>query len=116
MHIAISITMKKYIAFRSALEDEFLSIDFLEEFSNRGYNLITSESKVSYEALKDNSGTLEIACLPKIHLCIKAINIICLHFNENGHLGKICIYPIATYSQLADVCTKYLTPNTYVHF
>ena len=45
----------------------------------------------------------------------KAINVIYHHFREHVRLGKISVYPIATNSQLADVFTKPLTQNAFVH-
>ena len=89
-------------------------MELLKEFANQGYNLISSAPKVYCKAFEDNSGALEIACLPKMRPCTKAINAIYHHFHEHVHLGKISIYPNATNNQLADVFTKPLTQNTFV--
>ena len=59
----------------------------------RGYKIISPAPKVYCKALEDNSGPLEITCLPKMCPQTKAINVVYQHFCEHAHLSKIAINP-----------------------
>ena len=98
--------MAEYVAMTSALRDVISITELLKELTNRRCNLILTASNVYCKSFEDNSGALKIACLLEMQPHTKAINVIYHHFYEHVCLGKISIYPIATYSQLADVFTK----------
>ena len=83
-------------------------MELLKKIANHEYNIF-AVPKVYCKAIEDNSGKLEIACLPKMYPHTKEVNMAYHHFHEHVHLGKISIYPIATNSQLADVFTEPLT-------
>ena len=85
-----------------------------EEFTNRGYHIISSTPKVYCKSIEDISAALEIICVSKICPQTKTINLIYQNFHKHVHLGKINIYPIASNSQLANVFAKPLSQNTSV--
>ena len=86
----------------------------MDELKDRGYDLISTDPIVYCKAFEDNSGALEIACLPKMRPHTKAINVIYLHFREYVRLGMIEIYPISNHDQVANMFTKPLTRNTFL--
>ena len=106
--------MAEYIALSSALRDVIPIIELMDELKDRGYELISTELNFYCKAFEDNSGTLEIARLPKMHPHTKSINVIYHHFREYVRLGLISIYPISTDDQVADIFTKPLTQNPFV--
>ena len=62
--------------------------------------------KVLCKVFEDNSGTLEMARLPKIHPCTKHINQYFHHFREHVQRKEITLHATPTEQQKADMLTK----------
>ena len=90
-HVATSTTMAEYIALSSALRDLIPLMELMDEIKERGHEIVSSEPKVYCKAFEDNTGSLEIARLPKMRPRTKAINAVYHHFREHVRLGKIFI-------------------------
>ena len=105
--------MAEYLALSGALRDVIPIMELLDEFKDRGYNLLSTEPKVYCKAIEDNYGALEIARLPKMRPHTKAINAVYHHFREYVRLGQVFILPVSTVDQLADMLTKPLTQNIF---
>ena len=88
-------------------------MELIDELKDRGYYLISTNPIVYCKAFEDNSGALEIARLPKMCTCTKAINVIYHHFREYVSVGMIKIYPIYTHDKIADMFTKPLAQNNF---
>ncbi len=66
------------------------------------------------KVFEDNSGALELAQLPQLHLCTKHINVCYHHFCEHVRKGLIKIFPLDTKDQIADTLTKAPAQNDFV--
>jgi len=111
---ALSTAEAKYIARSIPLWDKFPIMFLLKG---------TRETHASYKVFEDNSGALELACLPKLSSRSKHINMCYHHFLEpvRSRLIKIC--PVSTHDQVAytltinqDSLTKHVpeAPSCYV--
>eukprot|EP00957_Ditylum_brightwellii_P010825 820480-Ditylum_brightwellii.AAC.1 len=89
-------------------------MSLLEELKERGFSTHSSTPYIYYKAFKDNSGALELACVPKLQPRTKHINQVFHHFREHICQGLIHIYPVSTDNQLADMLTKPLPKNVFV--
>jgi hypothetical protein len=87
----------------------------IHEFKEHGFPVTSSQPKVYCKAFEDNSGALELARLPKIRPRTKHINIKYHHFREYVRLGLIEMLPISTTEQIADIFTKPLAQNAFLH-
>jgi len=65
---------------------------------------------------EDNSATLEIAKVPKMHPRTKHINIKYHHFCEHVKAGLVKVLPIDTKYQVADIFTKPLSKELFYKF
>ena len=72
--------MDEYIDLSSAICDVITIMELMDEFNDRGYDLISTKPIVYCKAFEDNSGALEITCLPKMCPGTKVINVIYHHF------------------------------------
>lgn len=64
---------------------------------------------------EDNSGTFELARLPKMRSQTKHIAVCYHHFCKHVHQGKIKIFDISTNLKPADMATKALPEESCVH-
>jgi hypothetical protein len=90
----------EYIAMSQSLRDFIPVMNLLQEMRERDYQVICTKLHVYCKVFEDNSGALELARLPKLHLRTKHINICYHHF---------C--PVDTKDQIADALTKALAQN-----
>ena len=58
--------MAEFIALSSALRDVITIMELMDEFNDRGYDLISTKPIIYCKAFEDNSGALEITRLPKM--------------------------------------------------
>ena len=98
--VALSTTEAEYIAMSQALRDVIPVMNLLQEMREREFQVICNEPYVYCKVFEDNSGTLELARLPKLrprtkHVC----------------KGLIKIFPISTKDQIADALMKALAQN-----
>ncbi|KAL7481313.1 hypothetical protein ACHAW6_008437 [Cyclotella cf. meneghiniana] len=99
--VALSTTEAEYIAISMALRDVIPVMELLDEI------------KKELSIFKDNSGALELACLPKLRPGTKHINVCYHHFREHVRLGLIKVLPIRTDAQFAYELTNPLAQNAF---
>ncbi|KAL7462131.1 hypothetical protein ACHAXS_002520 [Conticribra weissflogii] len=83
----------------------------LKEFKVCKFKTTSTEPNVYCKVFEDNSGTLELAKLPKLRPCTKHINMCYHHFREHARNGLIKIFLIGMHDQIADIFRKPL-PET----
>ncbi len=88
-------------------------MNLLQEMREQDFKVICTESYVYCKVFKDNSGTLELARLPKLHPRTKHINICYHHFCKHVRKGLIKIIPIDTKDQIANALMKALAQNDF---
>jgi hypothetical protein len=113
--IALSSCEAEYISLSESLRDTIPLMNLIHEFKEHGFPVTSSQPKVYCKAFEDNSGALELARLPKIRPRTKHINIKYHHFREYVRLGLIEMLPISTTEQIADIFTKPLAQNAFLH-
>jgi hypothetical protein len=77
------------------------------------FKVICTQPYVYCKVFEDNSGTLELARLPKLCPKTKHINVCYHHFLQTCAQGLIKIFPIDTKDQIADALTKDLAQNDF---
>ncbi|KAL7480291.1 hypothetical protein ACHAW6_005987 [Cyclotella cf. meneghiniana] len=113
--VALSTTEAEYIAMSMALRDVIPLMERIQEMRGHKFDIVNTQPYVYCKVFEDNSGTLELAWLPRLHPCTKHINVCYHHFREHFQKGLIKIFPINTKYQIADTLTKALTQNDFVH-
>jgi hypothetical protein len=111
--VSLSITKAEYIAMSLALGDVIPVMDLIAEIKDRGFQVICTQPYVYCKVFEDNSGTLELACLPKLRSRTKQINLRYHHFREHVRMGLIKIFPIDTKDQIANTLTKAFPQNDF---
>jgi hypothetical protein len=111
--VALSTTEAEYIAMSMALRDVIPVMNLIEEIKSKGFQVICTKTYVYCKVFEDNSGALELACLPKLRPRTKHINVCYHHFCEHVRKGLIKIFPIDTKDQIADALTKALAQNDF---
>ncbi len=106
--VALSTTEAEYIAMSQSLCDVIPVMNLLQEIREQDYQVICTKPHVYCKVFENNSGALELARLPKLHLRTKHINVCYPHFCEHVRKGLIKIFPIDTKDQIADALTKAL--------
>jgi hypothetical protein len=101
--VALSTTEAEYIAMSQALRDVLLIMFLIQEIKAKGFQVICTKPYIYCKDFEDNSGTLELARLPKLCPRTKHINVCYHHFCEHVRNGLIKIFPIGTKDQTADV-------------
>ena len=87
----------------------------IQEMREQSFNVLCTKPYVYCEVFEDNSGTLELASLPKLYTRTKNINVCYHHFHEHVHMGLIKIFPIDTIDQIADAFIQALAQNDFKH-
>ena len=80
--MALSTTKAEYVALSMSLHDVIPLMGLLKEAHPFGIKVSDTPPHVLCKVFKDNSGTLEMACLPKIHPQTKHINQYFHHFHK----------------------------------
>jgi hypothetical protein len=110
----MSTTEAEYIAMSQALCDVIPIMELLQEMREQDFKVLCTEHYVYCKVFKDNnSGTLKLAWLPKLHPKTKHINMCYHHFCRHVQKGLIKIFPIDTKDQIADAFTKLLAQNDF---
>lgn len=84
--IALSTTKAEYIALSQFLRDTIPLMQLLQEFKDKGFSTVSVIPKVHCKAFEDNSGTLELAKVPKLRPRTKHINIMAVSSFLRVHL------------------------------
>jgi hypothetical protein len=85
-----------------ALRDVIPVMNLLQEMRERNFKVICIEPYVFCKVFGDNTETLELARLPKLHPRTKHINVCYHQFCKRVQKGLIKIFPIDTKDQIAD--------------
>ncbi len=112
---ALSTTEAEYIAMSMALWDVIPIMELIKEMKDYHIPVICTKPYVYCKVFEDNSEALEFVRLPKLCPRTKHINVCYHHFCEHVRKGLIKIVPVGTSDQIADVLTKALAQNDFVH-
>jgi len=83
-------------------------MELVKELKGQGLDMVSTQPTVYCQVFEDNSGTLKIAKVSKMHPFTKHINVKFHHFWDYIERGKIMLHAIKTYDQPADMLTKLL--------
>ncbi len=106
--VALSTTKSKYFASSFALCDIILIMQLINKMKGKGFQLLCTLPHIHCKAFEDNSGTLELAQLPKMRQQTKHIAVCYHHFCEQICQGRIKTFPNSTDLQPIDMATKAL--------
>ncbi len=98
-----------------SLRDVIPVMNLIAEMKKQDFQVICTQPYIYCKVFEDNSGTLQLAQLPKFCPRTKHINVCYHHFHEHICKGLITIFPINTKDQIADALTKDLTQNDFTH-
>jgi hypothetical protein len=96
-----------------ALSDVIPIMGLLQGIKEQDFKVLCTKPYVYCKVFENNSGTLELARLPKLCPRTKLINICYHHFCKHVRKGLIKIFPIDTKDQIADALTKPLAQNDF---
>jgi hypothetical protein len=113
--VALSTAEAEYIAMSQSLRDVIPIMGLLQEMREQIFNVLCTKPYVYCKVVKDNSGALETARLPKLCSRTKHINVCYHHFCKHVHKGLIKIFPVDTKDQIADALAKPLAQNDFQH-
>jgi hypothetical protein len=82
---------------------------------DQDFKVLCTKPYMYCKVFEDNSGTLELERLPKLHLRTKHITLCYHHFCKHVRKRLIKILPIDTKDQVADALTKPLAQNVSQH-
>ncbi len=98
-----------------ALRDIIPIMDLIQEMKDPHIPVICSKPYVHCKVFEDNADVLELARLPKLHPHTKHIHVCYHHFCEHVRKGLIKMFSVGTSNQIADLLTKALAQNNFVH-
>ena len=110
----LSMTEAEYIALSTSLRAVIPLMGMLKKAAEQEVKINNLPPKIHCTVFEDNSGTLELAQLPKVHPRTKHINQSFHHFREHVERQEIHIQATPTDEQLADILTKPLTEHSFV--
>jgi hypothetical protein len=96
-----------------ALRDITPIMELMNVLQENKFKVICTKPYVYCKVFEDNSGALELVCLPKLRPRTKHINVCYHHFREHVRLGLIKILPVSTQDQIAGALTKPLAQNAF---
>jgi hypothetical protein len=111
--IALSSTKAEYIALSTAMREIIHLLDFLWEAKNKGIPLTVENAAIHCKIFEDNSGTIEMAKVPKMRPRTNHLNIKYHHFCQHVQSGLLSIHAVSTDDQIADIFTKPLDETTF---
>ena len=86
----------------------------LKEARENGVQVKDIPPKVHCTMFEDNSGALELACLPKMRPHTKHINQSFHHFREYVECQEIIVNAMPTDKQMVDILTKLLPEAVFI--
>jgi hypothetical protein len=114
--IAMSTTEAVYLALSAALKYTIPSMRLTEEIQENLNLPMDAVPKVHCTLFEDNSGAVELAKVPTMRPRTKHTNPKYHHFRQHVFDGKIKIEQVSTTEQLADIFTKNLARELFLHF
>ncbi len=112
--VALSTTKAENTALSNAICDAIPIMELVKEMKSCKFDVISNPPYVYCKAFEDNSGALELACLPKMRSRTKHIAVCYHHFRNYVHADKIKVYLINTKDQPANIATKALAQDLFV--
>jgi hypothetical protein len=88
-----------------ALCDVIPIMALVHEMKDRNFDVICTQPHIYCKVFEDNSGALELACLPKLWPQTKLMNVCYHHFCNFVCKGLIKIVPVGTDNQVAITLT-----------
>ena len=85
--VALSTTEAEYTAMSQALRDILPVMNLIQEMKEKGFQVMCTLPSVYCKVFEDNSGTLELARLPKLRPRTKHINV-CYYHHFCKHMRK----------------------------
>ena len=113
--IALSTTEAEYIALSTALREVISLMHLLNELKQRKFPVIHRTPKVTCKVFEDNKSCLEIATNHKSRPRTKHLSVRLHHFRSYVVSGLIDIVHVSTVDQLADIFTKPLSEQPFLH-
>jgi len=113
LQVALSTTESKYIAPSMSLRDVLPIMFLLDKMREINLQVICTALHFYCKVFEYNSGSLDVARLPKLKPCTKHINVCNCHFRDHVRSRKVKIFPIGTKEQIADTLTKALPQNSF---
>ena len=110
---ALSTTEAEYIALSTSLREVIPRMGMLNETTEQGVQISSLPLRIHCTVFEDNSGTLELAHLPKMHPRMRHINQSFHHFREYVEHQEIQVQATPTEEQLADILTKPLPESSF---
>jgi Reverse transcriptase (RNA-dependent DNA polymerase) len=114
--IALSTTEAEYLAMSTALRNAIPIMRLVKEMKRYLELPMDTVPKVHCTLFEDNSGAVELAKVPKMRPRTKHINPKYHHFRKYVHDGLIKIVQVSTSDQWADIFTKNLPRDLFLHF
>lgn len=109
--VALSTTEAEYIALSSVLYDIIPIMQLINKMISKGFQVLCTLPNIYCKAFEDNLGALELVKLPKMRSRTKHIAVCYHHFCECVRQ----IFPINTDFQPANMATKALPKESFVH-
>ena len=111
---ALSTMEAEYIALSTSLREVIPLMGILKEACENGLQDQDLPPKVHCTVFEDNSGTPELARLPKMRLRTKHINQSFHHFREHFECQEVIVKATPTDKQMADILAKPLPEAAFV--
>ena len=112
--MAVSTTEAEYILLLMSLQDVIPAMELVAEIKAKGFPVLCTKPYVYCKVFEDNSGALELACLPKFRPRTKHINTMWHHFREHVRLDIIKLFPCSSQMMTVDALTKLLPQHSFV--
>jgi hypothetical protein len=114
--IALSTTEAEYLALSTALRNAIPIMCLVKEIKRNLELPMDTVPKVHCTLFEDNSGAVELAKVPKMRPHTKHINPKYHHFRKYVHNGFVKVVQVSTNDQWADISTKNLPRDLFLHF
>ena len=109
----MSATKAEYVALSMRLSGVIPLIGLIKEVKAKGFPIPGNPSKVHCKVFKDNSGDLEMACLPKICPRPTHINQLFHFFREAVECKEVILESTPIENQITDMLTKPLSEESF---
>ena len=113
---ALSTTDAEYVALSMAMREQLTLIQLLKEVVAHKIDANLQPTTIHCKDFEDNSGTLEMAKVPKMRPRTKHLNNVYHHFRESVQNNEVTLVAVTIDDQLADLLMKPLPDNLFQRF